>query len=69
MMLTFFGALNLTKMSRVQTGSKKSYDRGRGRNKRSHDSNAADNDDVSPSRYQRTITDEEKRDFVTYQKG
>uniref|UniRef100_A0A0R3RWZ6 Translin-associated protein X n=1 Tax=Elaeophora elaphi TaxID=1147741 RepID=A0A0R3RWZ6_9BILA len=54
-------------MSKVQAGSWKSHDRGRGRNKRSHDS-ISDNELVSSSRYHRTITEEEKEDFVSYQK-
>uniref|UniRef100_A0A8R1XMB9 Translin family protein n=1 Tax=Onchocerca volvulus TaxID=6282 RepID=A0A8R1XMB9_ONCVO len=53
--------------AQAQTSSGKSYNRGQGRYKRGHD-NSTDDDGVSSSRYQRTFTDEEKNDFVNYQK-
>lgn len=56
-------------MSNVQTNSWKSHDRVHGRNKRSHDNSISDNESVSSSRYQRAIIEDEKKDFINYQKG
>ncbi|VDK77372.1 unnamed protein product [Litomosoides sigmodontis] len=55
-------------MSGAHTGSWKSHDRGRGRNKRSHDNGVDSSDCSTSSRYQRIITEDEKKDFVNYQK-
>ncbi|CAG9531307.1 unnamed protein product [Cercopithifilaria johnstoni] len=55
-------------MSNAQTDSWKSHGRNRGRNKRSHDNSIGGDEFPSPSRYQRTVMDKEKRDFVSYQK-
>ncbi|KAL3997696.1 Translin family protein [Acanthocheilonema viteae] len=55
-------------MSDVQASTWKSHGRGRGRNKRSHDNSTGDDEFASSSRYQRSITEEEKKDFISYQK-
>ncbi|VDP20920.1 unnamed protein product [Onchocerca flexuosa] len=54
--------------AQAQTSSGKSYNRAHGRYKRGHDNNTDGDDGVSSSRYQRTLTEEEKNDFVNYQK-
>lgn len=69
MLDAFFEVIKHTTMSSAHAGSWKSHDRDRGRNKRSHDNGADSKDYASSSRYQRTITEEEKKDFVSYQKG
>ncbi|VDO48714.1 unnamed protein product [Brugia timori] len=55
-------------MSKEQDGSIKSYGRGGSRTKRGHDSFADGNDDVGSLKCQRIITEEEKKDFISYQK-
>ncbi|VDM09955.1 unnamed protein product [Wuchereria bancrofti] len=55
-------------MSEEQDGSIKSYGRGRGRTKRGHDSFADSNDDAGSLKCQRTISEEEKKYFISYQK-
>ncbi|EFO23912.1 hypothetical protein LOAG_04572 [Loa loa] len=55
-------------MSEAQAGSTKSHDRGCRHSKRRHDSSINDNDDVGSSRYQRIVTEEDRKDFVSYQK-
>lgn len=65
----FFEVVTLAKMSKEHFDSRIPRDRGPSLKKRVYDGGTDDNGDVSSSRHKRPIAEEEKKDFINYQKG